>query len=111
MKPEYCYHATVQKIVDADTLDLVIDCVFNIKMTQRIRVAGIDAWETRGEEREKGLKAKEFVESMMNVGTKVIVKTGKDKGKYGRYIGRIYCNDLDLSEVLVEHGHAEFVEY
>ena len=111
MKPEYCYHATVQKIVDADTLDLVIDCGFNIKMTQRIRVAGIDAWETRGEEREKGLKAKEFVESIMNVGTKVIVKTGKDKGKYGRYIGRIYCNGLDLSEVLVEHGHAEFVEY
>ena len=84
MKPEYSYHATVQRIVDADTLDLVIDCGFNIKTIQRIRVAGIDAWEVRGPEREKGLKAKEFVESMMSAGTKVIVRTGKDRGKYSR---------------------------
>ena len=111
MKPEYCYHATVQKIVDADTIDLLIDCGFSIQMKQRIRVADIDAWEVRGEEREKGLLAKKFVEDLIPVGSNVVVKTGKDKGKYGRYIGRIYHGDVDLSQVLVENGHAEFVEY
>jgi micrococcal nuclease len=111
MKPEYCYYAKVERVVDADTIDLLIDCGFSIIMKIRIRVAGIDAWEVRGPERPKGLLAKTFVENLLPVGAEVTVKTGKYKGKYGRYIGNIYCNGIDLSETLVENGHAEFVEY
>ena len=46
MKPQYTYKATVQKVVDGDTVDLLIDCGFNILRTERIRFYGVDAWET-----------------------------------------------------------------
>ena len=41
MKPQYIYKATVQKVVDGDTVDLLIDCGFNILRTERIRFYGV----------------------------------------------------------------------
>ena len=69
MKPQYIYKATVTKVVDGDTVDLLVDCGFNIIRKERIRFYGVDAWETRGEERERGLKAKEFVLNLIPPGS------------------------------------------
>ena len=111
-KPNYVFYATVLRIVDADTIDLLIDCGFNIMRKERIRIARIDAWETRGEERVKGLEAKKYVESLMPVGTEVMVQTGKMKGKYGRYIGEVSVDGENLlSDLLVENGHAVHVDW
>ena len=30
MKPEYTYKAIVERVVDGDTVDLLVDCGFNI---------------------------------------------------------------------------------
>ena len=54
----YEYKGIVVKIVDADTIDVRVDLGFSISTHQRLRVARIDAWEIRGEERPKGLAAK-----------------------------------------------------
>ena len=35
MKPEYIYKATVQRVVDGDTVDLLVDCGFNIMRKER----------------------------------------------------------------------------
>ena len=107
MKPEYMYKAIVEKVVDGDTVDLLIDCGFNITRKERIRFYGVDAWETRGEEREAGLKAKDFVKSLLPVGSQCVVRTGKQQGKFGRYLGEIFVDDKSLNELLLEHGHAE----
>tara|TARA_R100001015_G_C4633836_1_gene199325 strand:- start:356 stop:697 length:342 start_codon:yes stop_codon:yes gene_type:complete len=107
MKPQYVYKATVTKIVDGDTVDLLVDCGFNIIRKERIRFYGVDAWETRGEEREDGLKAKKFVEEKIPVGSEVVVRTGKERGKYGRYLGEIYVDNRSLNDMLLEEGHAE----
>ena len=53
-KPNYCFYAKVKRVVDADTIDLAIDCGFGIFRNERIRLAHVNAWEVRGEEREKG---------------------------------------------------------
>jgi len=111
-KPNYCFYAKVKRVVDADTIDLAIDCGFGIFRNERIRLAHVNEWEVSGEEREKGLVAKEFVENLLPVGSTCIVKTGKEKGKYGRYIGEIFVNGGgDLGELLIEKGHGKYQSY
>lgn len=107
MKPQYIYSATVDRVVDGDTVDLLVDCGFNIIRKERIRFYGVDAWEPRGEEREAGLKAKKFVQDLLPVGGECVVRTGKEKGKFGRYLGEIYIDDKSLNDMLLENGHAE----
>jgi|TARA_B100001094_G_C18107267_1_gene759115 micrococcal nuclease len=107
MKPQYIYRATVEKVVDGDTVDLLVDCGFNIIRKERIRFYGVDAWEPRGEERERGLEAKAFVIEHCPVGSEVVVVTGKEKGKFGRYLGEIFINNKSLNNLLLENGHAE----
>lgn len=116
MQPDYTYRAKLKKIVDADTIDVIADLGFSVFTEQRLRIARIDAWEVRGEERPKGLIAKERVTQLLlneNFESKdLIIVTIKDsKGKYGRYIAEVYF-DLhgeltNLSDLLVKEEHAE----
>ena len=103
---KYEYKATLKKVVDADTIDVIVDLGFSISTNLRLRLARIDAWEIRGEERVKGLKAKEFV--IKNLPEEFTIKTQKDKkGKYGRYIAEIiYNDDINLNDELIKEGHA-----
>ncbi len=110
----YEYRARVLRIVDADTIDVEIDLGFRVKTDQRLRLARIDAWETRGEEREDGLAAKEFLmEFLANHAGRdyVVLRTNKDKqGKYGRYIAEILVmvdgEEVNVNDKLVKEGHA-----
>jgi micrococcal nuclease len=111
----FWYAATIRRVVDADTIDLDIDLGFSIHSKQRVRLARVDAWEVRGEEREQGQVAKARVEELLPLGKVVYVQTHKDKtGKYGRYIAEIWlsaASPVNLSDLLVEEGHAEYVKY
>lgn len=84
----YQYIAVVDRVVDGDTYDLVIDVGFYIKLTARIRLRGVNTPEVRGEEREAGLAAKVFVEARLPPGQRVLVDTYK-VGKFGRYIADV----------------------
>ena len=106
----YQYNAYMVKIVDGDTVDVNLDLGFSTNYIERFRLYGIDAWETRGEEKTKGLLAKARVMELAPIGTNIIMRTFKDvKGKYGRYLGEINLldNDKNVNEILVEEGHAE----
>jgi len=111
INPLYNYKALVMRVVDADTLDLRFDMGFNVAVTERVRLARIDAWETRGPEREQGLVAKHFVVEA-TFQEWLLVATGRDKGKWGRWIAEIWLpNGSNLSDLLVAFGHAEYREY
>ena len=107
-KIDYFYTAEVINIVDADTIDIRIDLGLSVQVNIRTRLHRIDAWEVRGEEREKGLLAKARVEELIPVGTEVTVNTHKDKkGKYGRYLVEIFtANNKNVNNVLLTEGHA-----
>ena len=126
MKPSYTYRAHVMRVYDADTIFVDIDLGCGVHLCgvngrgEPLRLLGIDAWEVRGEEREKGLLAKAFVEKICYVGRLLIIETTLDKkGKYGRLLAKVnYCeHGLDgenwrvLSDDLVENGHARYVHY
>jgi len=102
------YPANVQRIVDADTFDLLVDLGFQTYSMQRVRLAGVDAWEMRGEEKVKGKMATEFVKRRMPEDSWVVVSSDGKKGKYGRFIVDVQLSTGEqLGELLLKEGHAE----
>ncbi|MBG0818760.1 thermonuclease family protein [Planomonospora sp. ID82291] len=101
------YTATVAKVVDADTVDLVVDVGFGISHTIRARLAGVYAPElgTAG-----GEAAREFTAAWLDQhGPQFWVRTFRDrKERYGRYLVTITtATDPDgLGAALVAAGHA-----
>ena len=58
---KYVYRAKLDRVIDGDTIDALIDVGFDIWVKKRIRYMGIDTWESRTrdlDEKAKGLKAK-----------------------------------------------------
>lgn len=111
MKPAYVYRAIVERVVDGDTVDVMIDVGFHTSRKERLRLFGIDAWETRGEERERGLAAKQFLKEYVEC-KEVVVETIKDtKGKYGRYLAVLWVGDIDVNALLITLGHAVEADY
>lgn len=109
----YEYRAICDRVVDGDTADFTVDLGFGIKKKDRFRFAGINTPELRGEEREAGLKAAEYVSERI-LGKSVIIRTNKDsQGKYGRYIATILYGDglTDLNQELVRVGMAKVASY
>ncbi|MBA1341471.1 MAG: hypothetical protein C5S40_04960 [ANME-2 cluster archaeon] len=114
----YEYTAKVDRVVDGDTLDLIIDVGFKITANQRIRLAHINTPETwrvkhESEEYKKGMEAKQFVEKRLaDNNNQMRLRTYKNTGRYGRYIGEILLEDCEISlnEELVQKGFAEKVD-
>jgi len=112
---DFLYPAKVERIVDGDTI--VVDLCLGLNVIlddQYIRFYGIDAWETRGEERPKGLLAKEYVIRRLEEGKveiEIRPEWGREgKGKYGRWLGIIYMDGVNINAELVEKGHAREYE-
>lgn len=115
----YQYKAKVEKVVDGDTIDVIIDLGFKITTHQRIRLAKINTPETYNvkkdsEEYQKGIAAKNYVEQRLATNNyEIKIETEKDTGKYGRYIGTILLADttVSLNDELVEKGFAVYFKY
>ena len=104
------YPAELVRIVDGDTLDAEIDLGFGVFVKKRIRLFGIDTWESRTRdlvEKKKGLAAKaRLKEILQNNGNKFMLQS-HELGKYGRVLGSIILDDdSDACDILVEEGHA-----
>jgi len=118
----YEYIGKMVNVVDADTFDIEVDLGFTVVVKQRFRLLGGDAYETRlgrgttPEEKEKGLKAKAYVERLcIGYGEDVRIISNKT-GKYGRYLCDVYFRDLDgeyklnLLGMLKEEGYLKTIE-
>ena len=102
----------VTKVVDGDTIDVIIDLGFVIMYKSRVRLFGIDTPESRTRdkvEKKYGLLAKEFLKSHLK--GKIVIKTHKDSetGKFGRILGEIFVDGININELMCKKGHA--VEY
>ena len=85
----YNYEATIRRWVDGDTVDVDIDLGFGlIYSNQRLRLYGIDAYESRTRDLDE-----------------------KKKGKYGRILAEVFIETSDnewkcINSLLTEEGHA-----
>tara|TARA_Y100001938_G_C8100228_1_gene441113 strand:+ start:4041 stop:4400 length:360 start_codon:yes stop_codon:yes gene_type:complete len=108
----------IVKVVDGDTVDVIIDLGFNTFIKSRVRLYGINTPETRlqksiasvedrHEEKRKGLVAKEKVKEIL-YSAKSIKLDSKGLGKYGRALGVITIDDKEesLNDFLLNNGYA-----
>ena len=114
---KYIYRAKLDRVVDGDTIDAMIDVGFDIWVKKRIRYMGVDTWESRTrdlDEKKLGLAAKARNKELLE---KVSAKSGYFRlkshglGKYGRVLGEIFIQDAEgkqynINETLVAEGHA-----
>jgi len=114
----YEYEAEVTGIVDGDTIDVDVDLGMHVHVHERLRLKGINTPEIFGvkkdtPEYEMGMEAKAYIAQLIPPGTRVKVRTFKDKkGKYGRYIADVLYTDDDghlvnVAEAMIERGHGE----
>jgi len=111
----YDYKAKLVRVIDGDTLVLMVDLGFGVKMKHHIRLARINTPEVRGEERDAGMRAKEYVEDVLHGVQELIITTNKDKkGSFGRYIAEVTFpkdgENKNLGDLLLEKGYAEEYE-
>ena len=118
---KYIYRAKLDRVVDGDTIDAMIDVGFDIWVKKRIRYKGIDTWESRTrdlEEKKKGLAAKARNKELLE---KLSSKPGYFRlksygvGKYGRVLGEIFIQDnnnkqYSINQTLITEGHAYVYE-
>lgn len=104
---------SVLAVVDGDTIDVDIDLGFDISLTKRVRLAGIDTPESRTtnkEEKVLGLEVKELLKKKLKEAKTVVIKTQLPDSteKYGRILGWIYLDGAELSvnEALIAGGYA-----
>jgi micrococcal nuclease len=103
----------VIKVVDGDTIDVEIDLGFDISITQRVRLAGIDTPESRTRdlaEKALGLEVKELLQRKLEEAKVIVIKTEKpdSTGKFGRVIGWLHLDnaEVSLNKTLVASGYA-----
>ena len=105
----YEYSATLIKIVDGDTVDVLIDLGFNTTKKERVRLLGIDTPESATKdlaEKKLGLEAKEYIIQWFTKNTPFRLQTTKDD-KYGRILGVFTGLDgKTLNTRLVDEGYA-----
>ena len=109
---DFLYPAEIERVIDGDTVVADLSLGLGVVLDdQYIRLYGIDAWETRGEEREKGLLAREYLERRLQEGKveiEIRPEWGRNgRGKYGRWLGIVYTNGVNINAELIEKEHAE----
>lgn len=100
----FIYAATVERIVDGDTAILTVDLGFRLSMKDSFRLWGINAPE-RGYP--GGAEATAELTRLLPVGQRVRIETFPPlQDKYGRWLARIFVDDLDVNEEMVKGGFA-----
>ena len=113
-KDPYIYRVKkVLKVVDGDTIDADIDLGFDISLTKRVRLAGIDTPESRTtdlKEKALGLEVKEWLKKRLEGAKDILIKTQLPDSteKYGRILGKLYINNEETShnEQMIAEGYA-----
>ena len=107
----------ITKVLDGDTIDVIIDLGFDLAKSERVRIAGVDTPEKRTrnlEEKALGIDATEWLkdklEGAIDGDDDLIIRTELvgGVGKYGRLLGWLYIGDSDLSlnEQMITEGYA-----
>ena len=120
----YEYNASVEKVVDGDTIDCVIDLGFHTWKKIRVRMEGINTPESRTrdlEEKERGLAAKDRLQEILKYNDNQCILKISGLGKFGRALAIVHVRSLspiatessmtliNVNQQLIEEGHA--VEY
>lgn len=111
-EPKIAEYAIITKVDDGDTVSITFSKEYKIRL--------LDCWapEITGKEKLEGIKSKDYLQSILKPGDKVIVEIPitekfQDSISFGRILGRVW-KDVDndgepdnISEVMVKNGFAK----
>ena len=126
---EFIYNITaVEKVVDGDTIDAVIDLGFDVRLSNRIRLLGIDTPESRTRDLEEKFYGKLSSAALKSWVHWAVVSDRDDieiqlrcpeedsRGKFGRILGELWINCSEdghqyngwtnLNKWMCENGYA-----
>ena len=89
----YTYNAKVLRVVDGDTIDVLIDLGFSTHRKIRVRLYGINTPESRTRdlaEKKLGLAAKDRLIEILDEHDNEIMLESHGVGKYGRCLGELF---------------------
>ena len=91
----YEYSCKVEKVVDGDTCDVILDLGFDILYKSRTR---------NKDEKARGKMASAFLKEAIEKGEKVVIQTKlKDsRGKFGRVLGDVVVDGANINQLMVK---------
>ena len=99
----YTYAATIDRVIDGDTLLVLVEAGFGIIVRDRLRLRGINTPElgTPG-----GGRAKKFVEKLLPAGSTIVVKSHKSKTDiHGRFVVDVfYRKGVEDAREIIKDG-------
>ena len=110
----YTYKAKVISVYDGDTITCLLDLGFNIHVKEKFRLYGIDTPEIRTKdlnEKKEGYRAKNRLVELID-NKEIYIKVLK-KGKFGRWVSKIYLTENDcledntINQQLIDEGLAK----
>jgi len=109
--PLYRYRGHVERIVDGDTLSVLLDLGDRTYRKRRIRLLGYNAPELfSGEDREEGAAARDALAALIPVGSTVYIETKLDRESFDRLLGHCFIAQengrlADIAELMIAAGH------
>jgi len=92
----YTYRGKVERIIDGDTVQFLLDLGFSAFTSQKLRL--LNVWAAERGEMNYGEHTK-ITKNALPIGTEVLVHTIKDsRDKYGRYVANIFIGDECINE-------------
>lgn len=120
------YSAKILDIYDADTITVCIFLEGFNYVRINVRLYGIDTPELRGDEKAEGIKARNYliklltditidndtytrndIRELINKDTCMVDVLFGDFDKYGRPLGTIYKDGIDINQLLIKDGYAK----
>ena len=99
----YTYAATVDRVIDGDTLLVIVEAGFRIIVRDRLRLRGIDCPEVGTP---AGDRAKRFVEKLLPAGAAIVLKSHKDRtDQHGRFVVDVfYKQGVEDARAIIKDG-------
>ena len=111
----YEYKCKVKRVVDGDTMDVILDLGFDVLHSVRVRLSAIDTPESRTrdlDEKARGKLSKAYLKESIK-GKKIVLKTKlKDsRGKFDRVIAEVWAEFekgslRNVNELMIKECHA-----
>lgn len=99
------------RVIDGDSVEAHLDLGLDIQSREVIRLLGVDAPEVRTrnlDEKARGIAAREWMKAKMEAAEKLVCESiHYRRGKYGRVLGSIVADGVNLNEQIILEGFAE----
>jgi micrococcal nuclease len=108
--PDYSRFCTAHRVIDGDTIEVLVDLGFRRFSRERIRLAFIDAPEVHGATRADGDAATDFAKQWLATAEAAgpLILLSHKADSFGRWLGSLYHSTTgeSLAEALMAAGHA-----